>query len=637
MKIASVRIQNFRGFKDETVHFDSYTCLVGANGSGKSTVLAALNVFFRQYKDSKTDLSKLSADDFHHKDVANPIKITVTFVDLSEQATEDLADYVRSNQLMVSAVAIYDPTLQRAEVLQYGSRLGLKAFAPYFEAEKKGALVKDLQAIYEELGKKCELPTAKTKAAMTSALQEYERASPDKEPLESTDQFYGATKGANRLAPHIQWIFVPASKDITEEGDERKNSALGLLLARTIRAKVDFSKKIGELKEVVGHQYQGILDAEQSVLDAISVSIELKLKNWAHPDASAKVLWRQDPDKSVKVEEPWAFIRIGERGFEGELARFGHGMQRSCMLTLLQEIAGGADQSAPTLIMGIEEPELYQHPPQARYLADVLHQLSHTGSQIVVCSHSPLFIPGQDFEAVRVVREHGTPAASCVAQVTYDALAEKLNKCGEKLLKEEGMLAKLSSTLNPRVNEMFFCKVLILVEGAEDVAYLMSYLMLDGRIDSFRRAGAHIVPVGRKSDLPRPLAIAKLLGIPVYTIFDADTDKAKEQEIATHQRENKVLVALAGYPTESEWPSDHIWKSDFTVWKTNLTDTVQGEFGESWAAHYAAACASFSNPGGLEKNPMAIFKTLELAWQAGRKSECLLRLVEQVTTFAAGH
>jgi len=45
MKIESVRIENFRSFKDETIRFDNYTCFVGANGSGKSTVLNALNVF----------------------------------------------------------------------------------------------------------------------------------------------------------------------------------------------------------------------------------------------------------------------------------------------------------------------------------------------------------------------------------------------------------------------------------------------------------------------------------------------------------------------------------------------------------------------------------------------------------------
>jgi len=47
MKLSKLRIENFRSFKDETIYFDDYTCLVGANGTGKSAVLTALNVFFR--------------------------------------------------------------------------------------------------------------------------------------------------------------------------------------------------------------------------------------------------------------------------------------------------------------------------------------------------------------------------------------------------------------------------------------------------------------------------------------------------------------------------------------------------------------------------------------------------------------
>lgn len=59
MKIASVRIQNFRSFLDETVEFDDYTCLVGPNGSGKSTVLTALNIFFRETENASTNLVEL--------------------------------------------------------------------------------------------------------------------------------------------------------------------------------------------------------------------------------------------------------------------------------------------------------------------------------------------------------------------------------------------------------------------------------------------------------------------------------------------------------------------------------------------------------------------------------------------------
>lgn len=66
MRLREIRIQNFRSFKDETIHLDDYTCLVGPNGAGKSTVLQALNVFFRNTAVSAVNLHVLSEEDFHH-------------------------------------------------------------------------------------------------------------------------------------------------------------------------------------------------------------------------------------------------------------------------------------------------------------------------------------------------------------------------------------------------------------------------------------------------------------------------------------------------------------------------------------------------------------------------------------------
>ena len=46
MKLTEIKIKNFRSFKDENIPLEDYTCLVGPNGTGKSAVLMALNVFF---------------------------------------------------------------------------------------------------------------------------------------------------------------------------------------------------------------------------------------------------------------------------------------------------------------------------------------------------------------------------------------------------------------------------------------------------------------------------------------------------------------------------------------------------------------------------------------------------------------
>lgn len=637
MKIELVRIENFRAFCYETVELGDYNCFVGRNGSGKSTILYALNVFFRQHKDSSTDLSSLSVDDFHHKNTKSPVRITVTFSDLSEAAREDLADYVRQGKLTVSAVATYNPGTQRAEVRQYGHRLGFEQFRRYFDADKDGAKVADLKEIFSDLRKgEPEVKAASTKSDMTTALQEHEAAHPEKCVLiPSEDQFYGFSKGVNRLAPHLQYVFVPAVKDVAAEADESKDSALGQLLARTVRLRIDFSERVSGLKSQLESQYQAMLDAEQQSLDELSESLQGRLRAWAHPLASAQVLWKQESGKSVKVEEPRATIRLGERDFVGDLPRFGHGLQRSYLLALLQELSELGSASQPTLLMAIEEPELYQHPPQARHLLEVLGTLSRGNAQVLCCSHSPLFIPGDNFEAIRVVRDVGTPCESKVSRVEYAALARDLEAAGQRLLTESGMLAKLYPALNPTLSEMFFCSRLILVEGIEDVAHISAYLELGGLTGEYRRWGCHIVPVGGKSELVKPLAMALRLGLPAYVVFDADTDKTTESEVVQHKKDNRALQLLLGVAEPDEWPGSHLQGPNYYIWSKNLTAAVGDSLGEAWNRAKEQAAQRYGHPGGLAKNPVAIAYAHERAWQDGQRCAELGSLAKSIVEWAS--
>jgi hypothetical protein len=132
---------------------------------------------------------------------------------------------------------------------------------------------------------------------------------------------------------------------------ESKTSALGKLLARTVRARMNFGGRVKELLEQTQVQYQAMLNENQGALDEISESLKKKLLDWAHPDATLKLQWRQDPERSVRIDEPWAHIIAGEGGFEGELSRLGHGFQRSYLLALLQELSGCDDSGGPRLIL----------------------------------------------------------------------------------------------------------------------------------------------------------------------------------------------------------------------------------------------------------------------------------------------
>ena len=57
MIIESVRIKNFRSIEDETLSCDRLAALVGANGSGKSSFLRGLELFYAA-------APKIGIDDF---------------------------------------------------------------------------------------------------------------------------------------------------------------------------------------------------------------------------------------------------------------------------------------------------------------------------------------------------------------------------------------------------------------------------------------------------------------------------------------------------------------------------------------------------------------------------------------------
>lgn len=635
MKIESLRIQNFRSFEQTTIQLNDYTCLVGPNGAGKSTILTALNVFFREYENASTDLSNLGIEDFHSRNINLPVKITVTFTDLNEEAQADFANYYRHGKLVISTEASYNEDNGISDVKQFGERVGMASFAPFFKAESDRKSAAELKEIYAELKSTyTELPPPSTKPKMIEALKSYESDHPeDCEFIPSEDQFYGFSRGSNRLARYIQWIYVPAVKDASSEQIEAKNTALGKLLSRTVRSKADFGESVSSLRSDMQQQYQELLNENQYVLDEMSDALQNRLSEWAHPDASLRLRWKQDSEKSVRVDEPWAHVVAGEGEFEGELSRFGHGLQRSYLLALLQELAGADDTGAPTLILACEEPELYQHPPQARHLAEVLQRISQDNTQVIVTTHNPLFVSGEGFEDVRMVRKDSSGLHSKVSHVSFLDVAETYTEIlGRQHTKPQGVLAKVHQALQLGLNEMFFTRRLILVEGLEDASYILAYMNLLELSDEFRRLGCHIVPVNGKSQLIQPVVIAKHMRIPTYLVFDSDGDKPDVNgSRSKHKKDNIALLNLSNVLNPDPFPSDSFWGPGITMWNSDIGKIVETEFGrKDWGEYQDRADRRYGQIGGLKKNTLHIGTSLAFAWEDGKRSDNLRRLCKEI-------
>ncbi len=634
MRLSTLRIENFRSFEDETIQFDNYTCFVGPNGSGKSTILMALNIFFRNTSSSVTDLLNLSEEDFHLKNTSRPVKITLTFDGLSADAQATLKAYVRQNKLVISAVAEFDPVTQRAPVRQVGSRIVKSDFAKYFLAQENKAKAPELKKIYESIREGVpELPAPGSMEAMRAALRAFEEEHPEQcELIEGETQFYGWTKGENHLRQFIQWVYLPAVKDPTSEQDESRATALGAILERTIRSKVNFDDPLTELRKDAATRYQEILKKEQGVLDVLTDSLTKKLRLWAHESTNVALEWHFNDQNSIKIAEPLARILAGEHDFLGELGRLGHGLQRSLLVALLQELAETGDSGPEDLLLGFEEPELYQHPPQARHMSSTLEALSEKRTQVVVTTHSPYFVSGRGFPFIRMVRSNLAKKASTVTRYTHTQLAASLASALKKpACSPTATMAVVEQIMQPSQNELYFTRIAVLVEGPEDVAFFSTYMNLMSMLTDFRRLGCHFIVASGKTNLSRPLAIAQGLSIPAFVIFDVDNGDQRD----TNKRDNRCLFELCGMTDVDPLPTDIVWGQHLIAWPKTIKHSVSTDVGEGkWTAADAEVRKKFSYEGITQKNQLVIAAILEELWTNGAKSAVLTRACNLVLDFA---
>ena len=638
MRLTEVKIKNFRSFEDETISFDDYTCFVGPNGTGKSTVLQALNVFFRNTSEASVNLLTLSEEDFHHKNTQEPIEISLVFEHLSPDAQEDFKAYFRNNKLIISAKAVWDPNTNTAEVKQHGSRLVMGEFVPFFKALENRAPASELKEIYGELCRKYpDLSSATSKSDMEGALRTYEEAHSELcEAQSSPTQFYGWSKGENRLRRYFQWIYVPAVKDATTEQEEGKTTALGQLLERTVRSKVNFEDPIGKLRQEVAQKYGAIIDTEQGILNSLSDSLTKRIQNWTHSGTQIRLNWHYNPDKSFTVHEPLARLSVGEHAFLGEVARLGHGLQRTVFVSLLQELSEDKEENQPTLLLGFEEPELYQHPPQAKHMASLLQELSSKSSQIILTTHSPYFVSAKGYESIRMMRKSPDDKKSVVSQVTHDEISKRLGEAlGEELRSPTSTMAAIEQIMQPSQNELFFAGKVVLVEGLEDVAYISTHFHLSERWNQFRMHGCHFVVCEGKQNLSRPLSVANALGIPVFVVFDSDAEANRENP-KDHPRNNNCILSLCGIKNGEPMPYETLWADKLVMWHSNISDVIRENFGaEIWDAAEAGAKRQKGFMDGVRrKNSMLIAATLEELHAQGKKSDVLETLCNQILQFA---
>ncbi|MBT3140433.1 ATP-dependent endonuclease [Ruegeria litorea] len=629
MKIKTVKINNFRSIADETVHLSAYNSFVGPNGAGKSTTLNALNVFFGE-------INNFSDEDFHARNTEEPIKITVTFDELGEEAREEFKHYARAGQLVVHAeiCKAKDGTFKRTI---RGERLIFQPFREYFEAKgakDRGAVFKKLQDSYKEIR------SATNDGDRSAALAEYEESLPEgqKELVPSGGEFFGISKGVHKFQRHLCWVYVPAVKDASSESEEAKSSHLGKLIQHTIRSQMNYDAELERIRTEAFNAYTKLLSDQSSHLEALQGRLSERLQAAVMTEAGLKLGWKKD-EKSVAVQDPIAQVLLSERGYVDRVDKFGHGLQRSFLLVILQELMAVDSAVSPTLILGCEEPELYQHPPQARHLAEILMELAGGDAQVLLTTHSPYFIDVEYFDGIKVFRN--SAGAATITSSSFSEVLDSYNAAFviQPLRNEDQARTKLAIQTQPKFNEIFFAERVVVVEGISDLACIEAYMRLSGKRSDFQKSGATIVVCEGKSSLALMILIMKSFKIPYHAIFDCDSEydeKFKEnpgrfrEPYNEHIRDNNAILELSGHETIDGFPIDHIFLPNLTGWRFNIEKTLEAEFGEDMEACLQAGRDAVGNLRNSQKHPLYIAAAMSAAWGNGKTFPVLQNVVDRI-------
>lgn len=625
MRIKSVKITNFRCLQDVDVDMDSLTTFIGPNGAGKSTVLRALDWFFNGDP-------KLTDDDVYSG--ADPsdrrIRVEVTFTDLSDTDRQVLGQkYAPPGSMSFTG--------WRTWLDGHDKMTGRARSFPPFEGIREATGVKGKKPLWialldanPDLG----LPKWSSLEAAEQEMTMWEQNHPELlEDTESGDTHLFGFNGQNKLSGLFDYVLVTADLRASEESIEGKKTIIGRILERAVDREganaafadlaEDVSKRQAEINTThLGNQLSELSTALTAEVNAFTAGRSVKLH-------------ATTPD--VRPSPATINVAIGDALSETSVERQGHGFQRALLISALKLLAArGAKRADSSVIcLAIEEPELFQHPAQARVFAKVLRDLSANpddGLQVVYATHSPYFIEPRYFDQVRrVSRRQENPTAHPrvgILQASLDAVAGRLTGyCTDDAIRQ-----RWDQVCTRNLAEAFFAEAVVLVEGDSDKSILDGSANRTGQ-RQFEADGITVAIAQSKQHIYTPHAILAELGIPTLVIFDNDSgcgdrlrEKIKKGEKKGGNPEaaernaaqgNRLLLRYLGEP-EQDFPvgkiSEHIFVWDDTLetvlhrdwetWETtrrNLIDSgrgLEGRDGKHAATYSLASLECPDDPTG---------------------------------------
>ncbi|MFG6114603.1 ATP-dependent endonuclease [Halobacillus sp. MO56] len=457
MKLSEIIVENFRGIGEPVrIKIDDIIVLIGNNNVGKTTILSAYEAF-------ATSSSKLDIKDFYQEKTDNIPIITGIFEDVT---TEEIAQkwiYNDGELNYKNCIKVqYRWTTPGGTRDKYSYDPGLDKFT------KNG--------------------TGGFDSILTSKIPTPLKISPLDNPTE--------------LESKILSILTEAIKSNLKKDD---SNLLTLL------------NQIEELGKSVKEEIED--DILQST-NKIAEDLAKIFPEFDHVELDVK----SSTIAPEKLINSGSFIRIGSKEASADstthkvpLSHHGTGLQRTFLWSALKMLAetgrhkvgkSAIDSSKPKILL-IEEPEAFLHPSAIREAREALYSIAELENwQVMGTTHSPMFID--------LTKDH-TTIIRIEKEVSANRTVKTFSTEAAGFTQDDRENLKMMNFSNPYINEFFFAKQNLLVEGETEYSVVRS-LIKDGKVES----SLHILNCLGKSNIVTVSKILNHFSVPYSILHDSD-------------------------------------------------------------------------------------------------------------------
>lgn len=496
MKLKHIKIHNFRGIIDASMEFHPYALLVGANNSGKSSIVDCIRAFYE-----KDGFKFKKEADFPLKGAADQESWVELTYSLSDEEYDSLKDEYK----------LPEKTLKVRKYFLTGEKLhdGKSAAGSILGYKSDGSL--------------------------------------------SSEPFYGAKNVQSGKLGDL--IYIPAISKVDEHTKLSGPSALRDLINNIMSDVVEGSAAYEALTDSVSTFASTVRTIETEDKRSLS-SFEKDLNDLLAPWGTNFNLKFTAPSTAdiIKSMLGWD-MKDNDCGKPQSVDYFGSGFQRHFIYSLIQMGAKYVPQKAskkgkdfsPSLnLVLFEEPEAFLHPPQQEDLARSLIKVSEKSDWQIICTtHSAHFVSRNAARIPAIIRARRAEGVVSTFQVNESqwqsvvdanqSIQQVANKYPKvvKTMQEDDHKPEMEAVkyflwLNPDRAGMLFAQNVLLVEGPSETA-LISRLLDDGKLKLPH--GTYILDSLGKYNLHRFMNLLSTLGVAHAVLHDDDNNVNEHQEL----------------------------------------------------------------------------------------------------------